>query len=142
MKRFVSPSTVIATVAVVLGLTGGAIATVAQPTLTTTTLTPIHGWTTAGFGNAGPSAGVINGVVFLHGAISNPNTTSPNNEAFVLPIAYRPTHTVWLTADMCNAAPGRIQINTDGSTFVEFLSPTTQSEASCFTSLDGIQYIK
>ena len=103
-----------------------------------TALTPLNGWSSYGFGTAGPAARTISGVVHLKGAIQ---TSGTNEEAFVLPAAFRPAHDLYVKADLCGATNGRLYITTSGSVNVQ--APTGGwGNAQCFTSLDGVSYAR
>jgi hypothetical protein len=56
--------------------------------------------------------------------------------AFTLPVGYRPSSTVYVPVDMCNATNGRLIISPDGAAIVQQES-STSTNATCFTSLDG-----
>jgi hypothetical protein len=100
-----------------------------------TTLTLLNGWTNAPYSTSDAQVEVVNGIVHLKGAIA---TSGTNNEAFVLPKAFRPAHYVYIPVDLCNANNGRLYIEPDGAVYVE--SETTFSQAACFTSLDGASF--
>jgi len=103
-----------------------------------TALTPLNGWSSYGSGTAGPAARTISGVVHLKGAIQ---TSGTNEEAFVLPAAFRPAHDLYVKVDLCNAHNGRLYITTSGSVNVQ--APTGEwSAAQCFTSLDGASFAR
>jgi hypothetical protein len=97
-----------------------------------------NGWTKAPFGTSPPAVANYNGLIYLKGAIATDGT---NPVPFVLPTADRPTHFVDVTADMCNATSGRLQIEPDGVVTVE-PEAGTFSNAACFTSLDGIEFAR
>lgn len=100
------------------------------------TLTLENGWTGSPFGTGAPAVANDNGLIFMKGAIA---TTGTNPEPFVLPASDRPTHLVDVSADMCNATEGRLQIESTG--VVDVIAPGgTFSNAACFTSLDGIVF--
>jgi hypothetical protein len=103
-----------------------------------TALTPLNGWTSYGSGTAGPAARTISGVVHLKGAIQ---TNGTNEEAFVLPAAFRPSHGLYVKVDLCEAHNGRLYITPSGSVYVE--APTGGwGNAQCFTSLDGASFAR
>ena len=103
-----------------------------------TGLTPLNGWAGYGSGTASPAAHTTSGVVHLEGAIATGGT---NEEAFVLPSAFRPSHDLYVKADMCGATNGRLYITTSGSVNVE--APTGGwGNAQCFTSLDGASFAR
>jgi hypothetical protein len=100
-----------------------------------TNLTLINGWQNGAFGAANASVSTVDGIVRFHGAISS--GTDP--ETFVLPVAYRPISTVYVKVDLCNAHNGRLEIDPNGSTFVE-VENNDFPQAQCFTSLDGATF--
>jgi hypothetical protein len=98
-----------------------------------TPLTPLNGWTNLGPAFASPAARSINGIVHLRGAIAASN---PTGEAFILPTAFRPNHTVYVPVTLCNANSGRLNIYPTGLVDV-VAEGGTSSNADCGTSLDG-----
>ena len=100
-----------------------------------TPLTPLNGWTSAA-GFASPGARAINGIVHLRGAIT---TAGATGEAFILPAAFRPTHTVYVPVGLCNGNNGRLDISPTGVVDVEAEGGTI-ANANCGTSLDGAWY--
>lgn len=105
------------------------------PALAAKPLTLVNGWVGGAFGAALPAVTKVGGIVYFKGAMSSGTT----NLAFTLPPAYRPKHPVWVTADLCNASVGRLEISTNGSVLV--VAQTDFADAQCFTSLDGIFFI-
>lgn len=59
--------------------------------------------------------------------------------AFVLPSDMRPSNTVYVPVDLCDAANGRLKIGTDGTVSVE--AEEDFSAAQCFTSLEGVSFL-
>ena len=112
-------------------------ATMAQAA-TFTPLTLLNGWTNAPFGTNKAAVANIAGVVTFKGAIATSSTNS-NTEPFVLPAADRPSTEVYVPVDMCDATNGRLDIAPDGVVTVDTV---TLSNAQCFTSLDGVSFIK
>jgi hypothetical protein len=100
-----------------------------------TPLSLINGWSNAPFGTRNAAVTVNSGVVQFEGAIA---TTDSNPEPFVLPVGMRPSKTTYVTVDMCDATNGRLQIDTDGTVFVE--AETDFANAQCFTSLEGASF--
>jgi hypothetical protein len=98
-----------------------------------TPLTLQNGWAKYGAGTATPAARSTNGIVHLRGAMSAKGT---NPQALTLPAGLRPTHTVYVSVDLCNANYGRLNIYPNGVVDVQ-AEGGTFSNASCFTSLDG-----
>lgn len=99
-------------------------------------LTLRNGWTGAPFSTGTPGVRAISGVVHFKGAMA---TSGTNPEAFVLPLAYRPSADVYIPVDMCGATNGRLFVQTNG--VVEVEAETDFSNAQCFTSLDGASFI-
>jgi hypothetical protein len=99
-----------------------------------TNLTLLNGWQNGAFGAANASVSTVDGIVRLQGAISS--GTDP--EVFVLPEGFRPASTVYVKVDLCTAHNGRLQINPDGTTYVQAEANFTY--AQCFTSLDGATF--
>lgn len=111
--------------------------------LTFTTLTMQNGWSDNCFstGTAGVAKSV-DGVVHLHGGIcaTAPSSSSP----FTLPMGFRPSSDLYLTADMCDSTTGRLVITTTGAVTVQ-TDPNTPAgianpASQCFTSLAGISF--
>jgi hypothetical protein len=98
-------------------------------------LTLQNGWTNAPFSTRNAAAKTIGGIVHLEGAIA---TAGTNSQPFTLPSAFRPSTTVYVQVDMCDATNGRLQIDPSGAVFVE--PETSFSNASCFTSLEGVSF--
>jgi hypothetical protein len=67
------------------------------------------------------------------------STAGTNPVAFTLPSGFRPTTTVYVAVDLCNATNGRLQIGHNGTVTVE-AEGGTFSNAQCFTSLDGVSF--
>jgi hypothetical protein len=101
-----------------------------------TPLTTVNGWTGAPFGTSSPAAALVSGVVHLKGAIA---TTGTNPVAFTLPPGMRPAANVYVPADLCDAANGRLLIQPDGTVTVQ--AESSFSDAQCFTSLDGASFV-
>jgi hypothetical protein len=99
-----------------------------------TAMTLINGWTVAPYGTAQPAAKLINGIVHLEGGLFN--GTNPN--LFTLPVAMRPAHNIFVPAVLCNAANGRLAIQTSGLVTVQ--AESSFGDAQCFTSLDGVTF--
>jgi hypothetical protein len=99
-----------------------------------TTLTLRNGWVKSS-GTAKPSARVISGIVHLRGGMK---TSGSSDEPLILPKAFRPAAIVFVPVDMCNSAKGHLEIKPSGVVFVE--TEQAFSNATCFTSLDGVSY--
>jgi hypothetical protein len=98
-----------------------------------TPLTLQNGWVGAPFSTSNPAGRLIDGRVYLKGAMSSGTNTNP----FTLPPALRPEATVWIPIDLCGNVKGRLVISPDGIVFVD--GPVTS--AQCFTSLDGASFV-
>jgi hypothetical protein len=101
-----------------------------------TTLSLINGWNNY-FGDRPAAVNLVNGVVQFAGALE---TSGTDATAFVLPSAYRPSQTVYLPVDECDATNGRIVITSDGN--VDVQAEDDFSFAQCFTSLEGVSFVK
>src|SRR5258708_32049739 len=120
-----------------VALPEAALGAVAAPGVTFTKLTLLNGWGTYPFGSASPAVANISGVVYFKGAIST-SSSNTNNVAFVLPAGFRPSKYVDVPVDMCNATMGELNIAPSGVTQV--ISAAANSDATCFTSLDGVSF--
>jgi hypothetical protein len=107
-----------------------------RPAVGFTKLTLLHGWSTY-TGSASPAVEDISGIVYFKGAIT---TASSNNHdvPFVLPPAFRPAKYVVVPVDMCGATGGELNIAPTG--VVQAISGGANSNATCFTSLDGASF--
>lgn len=102
-----------------------------------TALTLINGWTGAPFSTSNAAAKVIGSRVVFKGAIA---TSGSNAEPFVLPAGFRPATDVYVPVDLCNATNGRLHITPTGDTDIE-TEGGNNSNATCFTSLDGAWFV-
>lgn len=100
-----------------------------------TAITLQNGWTSGVFGTAPAVARLIGGVVQLQGAITNGTSST----VAVLPPALRPVTDAYLPVTMCNAAPGRLIVQTSGVMSV-FATDGTTATAQCFVSLEGASF--
>jgi hypothetical protein len=110
---------------------------VAAPDIAYTKLTLINGWGSYSPDSATPAVADINGIVQFKGAIST-SSSSTNDVAFILPPAFWPSKTVNVPVDMCNSTGGELNIAPTGVTQV--ISEGANSNATCFTSLDGASF--
>lgn len=101
-------------------------------------LTLINGWTNAPFATSNAMAGNAYGLVYFKGAIASVGTVM---QPFVLPAAFRPVTDVYVAADLCGATNGRLFIHTDGTVTIQ-AENVANSNATCFTSLDGISFVQ
>jgi hypothetical protein len=76
------------------------------------------------------------GIVHLRGSVERGGGSS--NEFAVFPAGISPSHEIYLTADTFGGTTGRLEIHSDGQSFVE--DGSTAGQAADFTSLDGITY--
>ena len=111
-------------------------ATAAQA-VTFTNLTLLNGWTAGPFSTGQPSVAIIGGIVHFRGAIA---TSGTNPEPFVLPASFRPSTSVFVPVDLCNATNGRLDIAPSGVVSVQQQNGDPFSNAQCFTSLDGVSF--
>jgi hypothetical protein len=93
-----------------------------------------NGWTHAPYSTRGAAVKNENGIVRLEGAIAQ----GTDARLFTLPVGFRPTATVYVNVDLCNAAQGRLEIRPTGQVFV--WGKNGLSEAQCFTSLEGVSF--
>ena len=114
---------------------GAQAATATPPAYTPLTL--VNGWTSYGSGTASAAVTSVNGIVHLKGAIKT-SSGNTNDVAFVLPPGFRPAKYVNVPVDMCNATSGELAIAPTGVT--EVISQGLLSNATCFTSLDGVSF--
>jgi hypothetical protein len=127
---------IVAAVAVgAMALPQAAVGAVATPGVTFTNLTLINGWSS--YSSVSPAVAEISGVVYFRGAIFF-SGGSTNNVAFVLPPAFRPSRYVNVPVDMFSATGGELNIAPNGVT--EVISSGANSNATSFTSLDGVSF--
>jgi len=103
-----------------------------------TPLTLQSGWSNAPFGTSNAAVSNLDGIVRFKGAVA---TATASTTPFVLPAEYRPTTSVYLPTNVCGAKKGRILIQTSGLVSV-LAEGATGADAQCFTSLDGLSFIK
>jgi hypothetical protein len=108
------------------------------PALVWVPLTLMNGWASyTGSATRTPAVALdAQGIVHFRGTIAS---TGTNNSVAVLPAQFRPSATVWLTADELSGATGRLSINTAGD-LSAMPDPNSSGSAFAFTSLDGITY--
>jgi hypothetical protein len=139
-----SPAIVISVIALVFSLGGGAgyaatvVAKAAAPKTTWHKLSLRNGWAAAakGYDAGSPSYTVINGVVYLTGAVSRSSTSLPSVIG-VLPKSARPKHVLAFPA-FNYAAGGESSIYVDPNGDVEVLG--TGGDEYYFTSFNGIVF--
>src|SRR5215467_14216311 len=131
------PLAVAALLAGAVALPQSAHAAAAMPNATFTKLTLLNGWSGGPFGTASPAVTDISGIVHFKGAIST-SSGNTNDVAFVLPPGFRPAKFVSVPVDMCDSTSGELNIAPTGVTQV--ISQGTNSNATCFTSLDGVSF--
>lgn len=95
----------------------------------------LNGWGDTPYGTAQASARISKGVVQFQGSMS---TSGTNGYAFKLPKEMRPTKTVYVPVDLCNATNGRLIIYRNGDVTVQ--AESDFGNAQCFTSLDGVSF--
>jgi hypothetical protein len=107
--------------------------------LTFKSLKLINGWHVYG-GQRTPSAAIdSNGIVHLKGAI---HTGGTNHSAFFLPAGMSPSNLIYITVDICDGYTGRLDITTDGKAYVETPTGFLFGKAQCFTSLEGVSFVR
>jgi hypothetical protein len=99
-----------------------------------TGLSLVNGWLNAPFSTSNAAVENLSGIVHFKGAIGSGTATT----AFTLPVGFRPTTSVYVPVDMCNATNGRLIISPSGTVSVQ--AETAFSNAQCFTSLDGASF--
>lgn len=99
-----------------------------------TTLTPLNGWVGGGFSTRAPAVRNDNGIVVFEGSIASGTAA----QAFTLPERFRPATDVWVDADMCGAKKGRVLIKPTGELTIQPYGAF--SDATCFTSLESVQF--
>jgi hypothetical protein len=103
-----------------------------DPSPTFTTMGLINNWTP--YATQPPQATMFGGIVYMRGAIANGGGAIP----FILPPALSPMTDVKVSVDMCNAAMGIVTIHPSGG--VELFATGPFSNATCFTSFDGVSF--
>jgi hypothetical protein len=99
-----------------------------------TTLTPLNGWVGGGYSTRAPAVRNDNGIVVFEGSIASGTAA----QAFTLPERFRPATDVWVDADMCGAKKGRVLIKPTGE--LSIYPKGAFSDATCFTSLESVQF--
>jgi hypothetical protein len=99
-----------------------------------TPLTLQNGWHNYGGGTTSPAVRKISGIVHLEGAIAG----GTNPQAFTLPAGFRPAHNVYVSVDLNGANKGHVLIDSNGQ--VTVFAEGSQSDATSFTSLDGVSF--
>jgi hypothetical protein len=94
-----------------------------------------NGWTNAPFATTDAALAIVRGIVHLRGAIA---TGGSNPLAFTLPGGFRPAANVYVPVDLCNAAKGRLFIQSTGDVAVQ--TEGAFADAQCFTSLEGVSF--
>jgi hypothetical protein len=144
-----TPALVIATLALVLSLGGGAYAAssaVSQPAAATSLVTwhnisLQHGWTSSNsiYGTGNPRVSLQNGIVYLSGSL---HQNTPGNLTFtVLPKQYRPSHNLYITVYTYGGTSGTLYIGHNGTTEAYSNSLCgSGNRAQCYTSLATVSY--
>lgn len=100
-----------------------------------TPLTLVNGWTNAPFSTSNAEVHLASGIVQFKGAVAGGTAA----KIAILPTAFRPPANVFLPVDLCDAVSGQLEVKPTG--VVTVLSESGSfSDASCFTSLDGVSY--
>jgi hypothetical protein len=102
-----------------------------------TPLTLQNGWSTYS-GTRAAAVSLSNGIVHFQGAIGT-TTTNTNLSPFILPGGFLPALSIYTPVDLCNATKGRLDISPDGTVYIEAEGGTT-TNATCFTSLEGVSF--
>jgi len=100
----------------------------------------LNGWKGQPFGTGKPAAKNTGGVVYFKGAVAG----APHifDTLFILPVADRPSlpFQVEVSVDLCDAHFGELEIVEPGD--VELDPSDSFKNAKCFTSLDGVSFVK
>lgn len=99
-----------------------------------TQLSFTNGWSDAPFSTSHAMVEQIDGIVVFRGAIAG----GTSGAAFTLPSGLAPATAVYVPVDLCNAAKGRLIIQSNGTVSVQ--AENAFSDAQCFTSLDGASF--
>lgn len=137
LMRRLLPIGVTALLAGAVALPPAALGATATTGLKFAKLTLINGWTTYPFGSANAAVAETSGIVYFKGALST-SSSNTNDVAFILPPRFRPSKYVNVPVDMCDATGGELNIAPTGVTQV--ISEGANSNATCFTSLDGASF--
>jgi hypothetical protein len=98
-------------------------------------LTLINSWTNYNVTLRPPAWALdVQGIVHFRGAIQG----GSESHFATLPVSIRPKVEVYLSTTLNNAAVGRIDIDTDGAAYADYL--VSFASAQLFTSLDGVTY--
>jgi hypothetical protein len=100
-----------------------------------TPLTLVNGWTNAPFSTSDAEVRVASGIVQFKGAVADGTAA----KIATVPVAYRPPADVFLPVNLCNAVHGQLEVTPAGVVTV-LAESGSFSDASCFTSLDGVSY--
>jgi hypothetical protein len=146
-----APAIIIALVALMVSLGGGAWATTRSPShakpgivpaaITWSSLTLVNGWTSENttYGTGDPRVSIQNGVVYLSGSLAQ---STPGDATFAtLPSAYRPAHNMYITVYTNSSTTGTLFIAHSG--VMEAYSSTSCGSgdtAQCFTSLATVSF--
>jgi hypothetical protein len=148
-----APAIIIALVALMISLGGGAWATTrsaphaqgqAVPrTIAWSALTLQNGWASSDstYGTGNPRVSIQAGVVYLSGSL---NQATPASATFaLLPTSFRPAHNMYITVYTNGGTSGSLYIGHDG-TMEAFSSANCGSgnAAQCYTSLASVSYPK
>jgi hypothetical protein len=94
-----------------------------------------NGWTGAPFATRHPCVRNDSGIIRVMGAAS---TTGTNPVPFMLPLGMRPSKDTYVEVDMCDAAQGRVLLQSNGNVTVN--AKNGFNIAACFTSFEGVWF--
>jgi hypothetical protein len=101
-----------------------------------TALTYQNGWSTYG-GERAAAVSITNGIIHFQGAIGA--ASGSNLVPFSLPVGFLPAANAYTPIDLCNGTKGRLNIDPSGGVSIS-AEGNTVSNATCFTSLEGVSF--
>jgi len=102
-----------------------------------TGLPPKNGWTNGPGGTRSAAWADLDGIIRLQGAIAGGTQGAPS---FTLPAGTHPATNLYVPVTLCNAAKGRLFINTLGEATIQ--TEGAFPDALCMTSLEGVAFAR
>jgi hypothetical protein len=99
-------------------------------------LTLASGWTNGPWSTTTAAVSNISNIVHFRGAVA---TSGSSTNPFKLPTGFQPPSNVYVPITLCSGAAGRLDISSDGTTYVEGENGDS-SDYECMTSLDGASF--